>query len=167
MRLLGWIGRHTRAVWLGSAAAAIVLLVGGLVGGMSQASGSPAPLPTVCASCPPLKLEQPTSHYIVGTIALGLAPGRVIVRTAAGRFVVVEYDRDTIVRKAASARGVAGIGRGTRVIILGTPRDGRFYAEVVTVTGRAPARTAPARQPAPPATRPPATRTPALSTPKN
>src|SRR5690349_14949482 len=89
-----WIGRHRRALKLGSVLAALVLCVGGVAIGMTSASGSPAPAPAVSAPGQPPALEQPSRHYLVGTIAQPLAPGRAIVRARNGRFVVVEYDKD-------------------------------------------------------------------------
>lgn len=147
IRLLALVGRHSRAMKLGSIALAFVLLGGGLALGMSSASGSPAP-PALTAPEPVSRVTQPSRHYLVGTVFQTVAPGRVIVRGSGGRFFVVEYDRSTVVRRDRQRAGLQALRRGTRVIILGSPRDGRFHADIVTITGTVPARQVPVDRPA-------------------
>ncbi|GEM_PF-1862048 len=150
MTLWSWAGKHAAAVKLGSLAAALALLVGGLLLGMNQASGNPAPAGEV-GSTPPANLAKQTSHYIVGTIAIVLPARReAIVRQRNGRLVQVSFDAATVVRRDRAREAQTALRRGTRVIILGEPVDGQLHAKVVTITGQAPVRTVtPTRPPAP------------------
>jgi hypothetical protein len=156
---------------------ALVLFVGGLTLGMQQASGNPAPIVEI-GTTPPTSLAKQTNHYIVGTIALALPARReAIVRQRNGQLVQVSFDASTVVRRDGARQAQTALRRGTRVIILGQPEDGRLHAKVVTITGQAPVRAvAPARGPvpaqsatsaahkrsvpSPTPSRPPATRTP-------
>ncbi len=140
MQLWAWAGRHGRAVKLGSILAAVLLLAGGLVLGMSQASGNPAPAEEL-GTTPPASVAKQTDHYIVGTIALVLPARReAIVRRRNGQLVQVSFDAGTIVRRDRTRQAQTALRRGTRVIILGEPMDGRLHAQVVTITGQAPVR---------------------------
>lgn len=139
-----WVGRHGRAIKLGSVAVALVLLAGGLLLGMSSASGtsSPAGLGTA-----PAAVQEVTSHYLVGTVVeVALTPGNFILRGRGGRYYVISYDKDTLVRRDRRPAQPGAVRRGARVIILGEPKQGRLHADVVTVTGYAPARQVPANQ---------------------
>jgi len=146
-----WVGRHARAVKLGSMAAAVALLCGGLALGMTQAAGGPAARPEGAPQA--AAVVVPSRHYLVGTISLVTAPGRAIVRSSGGRLFVVEYDRETVVRRDRQRTPLTALRRGTRVIVLGQPRDGHLRAELVTITGMAPARPLPVRTPSATATR--------------
>lgn len=164
MGMWAWIGRHRRALKLGSVAVAFVLCVGGVALGMTSASGNPGPVATGAVG--PAAFEKPSSHYVVGVVAFVPAPGQAIVRARNGRFVVVQFDRQTVVRRNGKALGAGALRRGTRVIILGEPRNDQLHAGVVTITGMVPVRQlpnlAPRATPRPattPAPRP--TRTPA------
>jgi hypothetical protein len=140
-----WIGGHGRLVRLGSALVALVLVLGGIALGMAGASGTDAA--PICEGCPAPRVVAPTRHYVVGTVALVTAPGRFIVRTNAGRFVLVERDAATAVRRTGKGKNVRSLARGVRVVILGEPRNGHLNADVVTITG--PAATRPATAPPP------------------
>jgi len=152
MGVWSWAGGHARAVKLGSLAAAVALLAGGLLLGMTVAAGSPAPTrlsPAPAAA----ELAKPSGHYIVGTVVeVFPAARRAIVRGRGGRFFVVEFDASTVVRRDRQRQPLNSVRRGTRVIILGEPRDGRLHADIVTITGTAPPRQVPAASPAPAAT---------------
>lgn len=142
MALWAWAGKHGTAVTLGSVLVAVFLLAGGVVLGMSQASGNPAPVPLAeVGATPPASLVKQTDHYIVGTIALVLPTRReAIVRRRNGQLVQVSFDATTIVRRDRARQAQTVLRRGTRVIILGEPQDGRLHAQVVTITGQAPVR---------------------------
>lgn len=128
---------------LGSILGAFVLLAGGLVLGMSSASGNSAPHLLSGTAPAADKVTQPSRHYLVGTIFEAFRTGQVIVRGNGGRFFVVEYDASTTVRRDRHAVAATGLRRGTRVIILGEPRDGRYHADIVTITGMVSARPLP------------------------
>jgi hypothetical protein len=156
-----WASRHGAAVKLGSILAAVLLLAGGLALGMSQASGNPAPAEEI-GTTPPVSVAKQTDHYIVGTIALVLPARReVIVRRRNGQFVQVSLDAGTIVRRDRTQQAQTALRRGTRVIVLGEPVDGRLHARIITITGQAPVRpVTPARPAVPSSTataKPPAT----------
>ncbi|HZQ38425.1 MAG TPA: hypothetical protein VFD32_21030 [Dehalococcoidia bacterium] len=146
MTFWAWAGRHGTAVKFGSILAAVLLLAGGLVLGMSQASGNPAPVEEL-GTTPPASLAKQTDHYIVGTIALVLPARReAIVRRRNGQLVQVSFDTSTVVRRDRASQAQTALRRGTRVIVLGEPMNGRLHAQVVTITGQAPVRpAAPAR----------------------
>ncbi|HLZ70127.1 MAG TPA: hypothetical protein VKV26_09510 [Dehalococcoidia bacterium] len=150
MTRLVWPGRHGMAVKLGSLIAALAVLVGGMLLGMTHASGSPAPAGEL-GSTPPASVAKQTSHYLVGTIALVMPARReAIVRQRDGRLVQVAFDATTIVRRDRARQPQTVLRRGTRVIILGRPEQGRLRAMVVTITGQAPVRTVtPASRPGP------------------
>src|SRR5579884_255999 len=120
MGVWAWISRHRRALKLGSVAAAIVLFVGGLALGMSSAAGSPAPVAAPLDHQPSVP-QKVSRHYVVGVVVGLFAPGRALVRARNGRLVVVEHDKQTIVRKSGQSQNVTAVRRGTRVIILGEP----------------------------------------------
>jgi hypothetical protein len=140
-----WIGRHGRAIKLGSVAAAFMLFAGGLLIGMNSASGSGAgSSPPGLGTAPAAVVKQPSNHYLVGTVfESALTPGRFILRGRGGRFYVISYDDSTRVRVGGRSVSPRVLVRGTRVIVLGEPRDGRLHADIVTVTGRAPQRQVP------------------------
>jgi hypothetical protein len=138
-----WVGRHGRAIKLGSVAAALVLLVGGLLLGMSSAAGTQSPATLGSA---PSAVQEVNSHYLVGTVVEAFTPGRFILRGRGGRYYVISYDQDTLVRRNRRPAASGAVRRGARVIILGEPKDGRLHADIVTVTGYAPARQVPANQ---------------------
>src|SRR6185437_206180 len=148
MTLWTWVSRHGTAVKLGSVVAAVLLFAGGLVLGMSQASGSSAPVAEV-GTTPPASLAKQTAHYLVGTIAL-VQPARrgAIVRLRNGQLVQVAFDAGTVVRGDRARQAQTALRRGTRVIILGEPENGRLHAQVVTITGQAPARAVTPTRPA-------------------
>lgn len=152
MALWSWAGKHGTAVKLGSVLVAVLLLAGGVVLGMSQASGTPAPVEDV-GNTPPASLAKQTDHYIVGTIALVLPARReAIVRRRNGQLVQVSFDASTVVRRDRTRQAQTALRRGTRVIILGEPVDGRLHAQVVTITGQAPVRAVTPTRPAASAT---------------
>jgi hypothetical protein len=140
IRLLGWVERHGRAMKLGSILGAFVLLAGGLALGMSSASGSSAPRLLNVTAPPAGKVTQPSRHYLVGTVFQSFRNGQLIVRGNGGRFFVVDYDASTAVRRDRRAVAVTNLRRGSRVTILGEPRDGRYHADIITITGMVPAR---------------------------
>ena len=146
-RFLAMVGRHGRAMTLGSVVAAFVIIGGGLALGMSTAAGSPAPLDLPAAGLVNA-VTLPSRHYLVGTVAEVVAPQVAVVRGTGGRFFVVEYDASTVVKRDRQRAPIQALRRGTRVIILGSPRDGRFHADIVTVTGTARVRQLPVPSPA-------------------
>jgi hypothetical protein len=137
MSVWTWVGRHTRAWKLGSILGAFAVLSGGLVLGMNSAAGSPAP--PQAENPAPAKVAAPSRHYVVGTVYQAFKNGQVIVRGSAGRFFVIDVDPGTVVRQDRRSVKRDSLHRGTRVIILGQPRGGRLHADVVTITGIAPA----------------------------
>lgn len=139
-----WVGRHGLALKLGSGAAALVLLAGGLLLGMNSASGNAARQAVGGAGAPP-QVVQATAHYLVGTVVESApTPGRFIMRGRGGRYYVINYDGDTLIRFNRRGAGPSALRRGARVIVLGQPKQGRLHAQVVTVTGYTPARQVPA-----------------------
>lgn len=159
MRFWSWAGGHRGLVKLGSLAATLALLAGGLALGMNEAAGSPAPL---SESPPVAAAAHPGRHYIVGTVAQVFPVARrALVRERNGRIVAVTFDAATVVRRDRQRQPPGALRRGVRVIVLGEPRDGHLYAVVVTITGVAPARPLPPSPSAPSATPAPRSGTPA------
>lgn len=167
MSALAWAGRHGRAVVLGSLVVALALLVGGLALGMSQGSSSAAPQPNA-PETPPVAVAKLNKHFLIGVVVQQLAPRMALVRTAAGRFIVVESDASTVVRRTGAGTQVTNIVRGTKVTVLGNPQGTSFRAKIVTITGQVVARPTdtPTRAPAQPrqAPRPRATPAPDRTT---
>ena len=131
--VLAWLGRHGRAMTLGSVSLAALLLVGGLLLGMAT-SGSPQ-----AQAQGQSKITQPTRHYLVGTVVERLGTNTFIVRNKAGRFFVISYDAATHVRRNGGGVPATTVRRGTRVIVLGDPSATGFHADVLTITGTTPA----------------------------
>ena len=164
MALWSWAGSHGTVVKLGSVLIAVLLLAGGVLLGMSQASGNPAPVDEL-GTTPPASLAKQTDHYIVGTVALVLPARReAIVRRRNGQLVQISFDSTTVVRRDRARQAQTALRRGTRVIVLGEPMNGRLHAQVVTITGQAPVRSITPAHPtgpsAAPAARPKATPAP-------
>jgi hypothetical protein len=136
-RFWAWIGRHTRALTLGSALAAVVLVVGGIALGVKQ-----TPTPLTAAVGPgggraiPVVAQVSASRHFVSGVIVAVGRGRALVRSSNGRYFAIVWTAGAHIR--ANGREIPGksLRAGDRVLALGSPTSsGVLRVVYVGVTG--------------------------------
>lgn len=133
-----WVGRHTLLLGLSSAAAALILLVGGVALGVQE---TPTPLsagvgPGGGRAVPVAAQVSASRHSVSGVIVL-IGRGGAWVRNANGTFFVVVLAPGAHIRANGREVPASSLRAGDRVLAIGmrTPR-GALRAMYVAVTGR-------------------------------
>lgn len=137
VRFWSWVGKHTLALALGSAAAAVILLAGGIALGVQQ---TPAALSTAVGPgggrAIPVVAQVSASRHSVSGVIVAIRGDRALVHNASGTFFGVVWGPGVHLRANGRAIPVASLKAGDRILAIGTPTSrGVLRAAYITVTG--------------------------------